>query len=89
MEKSRPFISVIIPTYDRPTQLFKCLCAFAAQDYPRDRFEVVVVGDGNVAQVNDPIGSRRHQLDMTLLSDHVPDLQVRETMVLHTRRART
>ena len=67
MEKLRPFISVIIPTYDRPTQLFKCLCAFAAQDYPRDRFEVVVVDDGSVEQVNDPIGSLRHQLDITLL----------------------
>src|SRR6476620_6638293 len=68
MEKSPPFRSVIIPTYDRPTQLFKCLCTFAAQDYPRDRFEVVVVDDGSVAQVNDPIASLRHQLDITLLT---------------------
>ena len=67
MEKPRPFISVIIPTYDRPAQLSKCLCAFVAQDYPGDRFEVIVVDDGSVAQVNDPIGSLRHQLDITLL----------------------
>ena len=67
MEKPRPFISVIIPTYDRPTHLFKCLCAVAAQDYPRDCFEVLVVDDGTVAPLNDLVSSLRHRLDITLL----------------------
>jgi GT2 family glycosyltransferase len=43
----RPFISVVIPTYNRPTLLATCLDALARVDYPRDRFEVIVVDDGS------------------------------------------
>lgn len=41
-----PFVSVVIPTYRRPAALDRCLASLAAQDYPRDRFEVIVVEDG-------------------------------------------
>lgn len=44
---SEPFISVIVPTYGRPAQLAALLAALARQDYPRARFEVVVVDDGS------------------------------------------
>ena len=40
-------VSVIIPTYNRPARLTACLRALAEQDYPVDRFEVVVVDDGS------------------------------------------
>ena len=43
---SYPYISVIIPTYNRPTMLAGCLRALVAQEYPADRFEVIVVNDG-------------------------------------------
>lgn len=39
-------MTVVVPTYDRPQALARCLGALAAQDYPRDRFEIVVVDDG-------------------------------------------
>lgn len=67
MEKSPPFISVIIPTYERPGQLLQCLRALAAQDYPRHRFEVLVIDDGSVTSMDGPIDSLRHRLDVTLL----------------------
>jgi len=35
--------SLIIPTYNRPERLKKCLQSIANLDYPRDRFEVMVV----------------------------------------------
>jgi len=38
--------SVIIPTYRRPTELEACLRALARQDFPLDRFEVIVSDDG-------------------------------------------
>jgi GT2 family glycosyltransferase len=41
-----PFLSVIIPTRNRPVQLAQCLRSLAAQNYPRDRWEVIVVEDG-------------------------------------------
>jgi GT2 family glycosyltransferase len=42
-----PTVSVVVPTYNRPATLAACLGALAAQDFPRDRFEVVVVDDGS------------------------------------------
>jgi len=67
MDNSRPFISVIIPTYDRAGQLSVCLEALAAQDYPRDRFEVLVVDDGGGCSPEDSVGTIRHQLNVRLL----------------------
>jgi len=67
MEKSPPFISVIVPTYERPAQLVKCLSALAAQDYPRDSFEVIVVDDGSVVSVDGSVDSLRRLLNLTLL----------------------
>ena len=43
MERQYPFFSVIIPTYNRPEQLAACLAALSLQEYPADRFEVIVV----------------------------------------------
>ena len=42
-----PFFSVIVPTYQRPEPLKGCLAALSQLDYPRDRFEVIVVNDGD------------------------------------------
>lgn len=39
--------SVVVPTFNRPLALEELLEALAQQEYPRDRFEVVVVDDGS------------------------------------------
>lgn len=41
--------SIVIPTFNRPTQLTTCLQAIQQLKYPRDRFEVIVVNDGGTA----------------------------------------
>jgi glycosyltransferase involved in cell wall biosynthesis len=43
----RPFVSVIIPVYNDPDGLSKCLKALARQSYPAGRFEVQVVDNGS------------------------------------------
>jgi GT2 family glycosyltransferase len=43
-----PFASIVVPTRNRAALLADCLRALGAQDYPRDRFEIVVVDDGSV-----------------------------------------
>ena len=43
---SAPLLSVVVPTRDRPAALARCLAALAAQRYPTERFEVVIVDDG-------------------------------------------
>jgi glycosyltransferase involved in cell wall biosynthesis len=41
-----PLVSVVIPTHRRPDLLARCLRALMDQEYPSDRFDVVVVEDG-------------------------------------------
>ena len=38
-----PFVSVIIPARDEETFIDKCLESFLGNDYPHDRFEIIVV----------------------------------------------
>jgi GT2 family glycosyltransferase len=52
---SRPLISVIVPTYCRPASLRRCLASIAAQEYPRESFEVVVVDDGGTPAVTEDL----------------------------------
>jgi GT2 family glycosyltransferase len=42
-----PEITVVVPTYRRPSLLAKCLGSLATQDLDPDRFEVVVVDDAS------------------------------------------
>jgi glycosyltransferase involved in cell wall biosynthesis len=44
---TQPFVSVVVPTFNRAALLPGLLDSLVAQDYPHDRFEVVVVDDGS------------------------------------------
>src|ERR1043165_5810022 len=52
-----PSFSIIIPTYSRPAALTACLEAIALLDYPRDRFEVIVVDDGSPTPAEQVVAS--------------------------------
>jgi glycosyltransferase involved in cell wall biosynthesis len=41
-----PRVSVVVPTRGRAQLLKNCLQSLLAQDYPKDRFEIVIVEDG-------------------------------------------
>jgi glycosyltransferase involved in cell wall biosynthesis len=41
-----PEVSVVIPTYRRPALLLTCLRFLEDQTLDKDKFEVIVVGDG-------------------------------------------
>jgi cellulose synthase/poly-beta-1,6-N-acetylglucosamine synthase-like glycosyltransferase len=42
-----PFVSVVIPVYNDPGRLPKCLAALEEQGYPSDRYEVIAVDNGS------------------------------------------
>ena len=42
----QPFVSVVIPTFNAPGHVTACVEAVRRQDYPADRFEVIVVDNG-------------------------------------------
>lgn len=48
MSSEAPFVSIVVPTRNRAALLADCLSSLNNQDYPRDRFEVIVVDDGSV-----------------------------------------
>ena len=56
-----PFISVIIPTYNRRDFLHSAITSLLRQSYPKDRYEVIVIDDGSTdntkALVEEYIGS--------------------------------
>jgi GT2 family glycosyltransferase len=66
-DESSILFSVIIPTYNRPTQLRECLGALASLDYPSQKFEVIVVDDGGDQDLTAVIDDMRGQLDLRLV----------------------
>jgi GT2 family glycosyltransferase len=44
---AEPFVSIIVPTYNRPDSLADCVRSIAQLDYPADRVEVLIVNDGS------------------------------------------
>ncbi len=67
MQKYQPFLSIVIPTYSRPERLAKCLKAISQLDYPRDRFEVIVVDDGSPMSLESVVAPFQEQLTLTLI----------------------
>jgi GT2 family glycosyltransferase len=62
-----PFFSIVIPTYNRPQRLKACLDALSALDYPRDRFEVVIVDDGSPTPMDTVVAPYESKLAITLI----------------------
>lgn len=63
----QPLISIIVPTFNRPAKLRACLDALASLDYPRERFEVVVVDDGSLTPLDSVVAHFRERLAVTLI----------------------
>ncbi|MEO1295064.1 MAG: glycosyltransferase [Cyanobacteria bacterium J06636_16] len=66
MEQTLSF-SIVIPTYNRPERLKQCLQSLIRLDYPRDRFEVVIVDDGSRAPMAPIAESFATQLSLRLI----------------------
>lgn len=64
----QPFISVVIPVWNSPDAIAKCLAAIEAQTYPRDRYEVLVVDNGST---DETAGVARSFPFVTLLSEPI------------------
>ncbi|SEM29596.1 Glycosyltransferase, GT2 family [Syntrophus gentianae] len=54
---SSPFVSIIIPTYNRAQMLPVTLDSFLSQDYPSDRYEIIIM-DNNSRDTTREIASR-------------------------------
>lgn len=48
-----PFVSVIIPVYNRPRDIAACLDSLLNLDYPKDKLEIIVVDDASTDETPD------------------------------------
>lgn len=77
---ARPLFSIVIPTYNRPGPLATCLDAIARLDYPRDRFEVLVVDDGGRASPAAVVDEFRSRIAVALIrQEHGGPAKARNT----------
>ncbi len=68
MNPENPYFSVIIPTYERPAQLSKCLESITRLDYPKNNFEVIVVDDGSKNPPEEIVNSYLDRLNIRLFT---------------------
>ncbi len=66
MNQETLFFSVIIPTFNRPEQLKKCLNSLVKLNYPSNCYEVIVIDDGGSTELNSILGPFFSQLDLKL-----------------------
>ncbi|MEZ2230265.1 glycosyltransferase family 2 protein [Microcoleus sp.] len=60
--------SIIVPTYARPEKLTTCLQSFAKLEYPRDRFQVIVVNDSTEISLVSTVAPFQNNLNLILLT---------------------
>lgn len=86
MKSSRSYFSIIIPTYRRPERLAVCLQSLAGLDYPRERFEVIVVDDGSLAPPKAVVADFHECFDVMLLTQaHAGPATARNTGATQAR----
>lgn len=69
MSGSLPFISVVVPAYNRPDSLKALLEALAEQSYPPYRFEVLVCDDGSDPPLAERVPAKDHPFSISFLRD--------------------
>jgi glycosyltransferase involved in cell wall biosynthesis len=47
MERTLPFVSIIVPVYNGSATVVRCVESLLAQDYPPDRREIIIVDNGS------------------------------------------
>lgn len=67
MSAELPHFSVVVPTYERPAQLAACLRALSRLEYPRERFEVLVVDDASARPPRGVVGGFSDALGVKLV----------------------
>ncbi|HPD25874.1 MAG TPA: glycosyltransferase family 2 protein [Candidatus Marinimicrobia bacterium] len=60
MNNFQPTVSVIVPAYNAAKTLLICLNSLIHQDYPREKYSVIVVNDGS----NDATGTLLRQMNL-------------------------
>lgn len=68
MTNNQFIFSIIVPTYARPEKLTACLQSFTKLEYPRDRFQVIVVNDTTEISLESTVVPFQNGINLTLLT---------------------
>lgn len=66
-ERDAPAYSIVVPAFERPERLAACLASLAALDFPKDRFEVLVVDDGSWTSLRPVVDGLADRLSITFI----------------------
>ena len=58
-QQGKPFVSVLLPVYNGAATIGPALDSLVAQDYPADRYEVIVVNDGSTDDTAKVVAERQ------------------------------
>ena len=69
----KPFVSIVVCTYNGENRIKDCLDALITQDYPQDRYETVVVDDGSTDRTDEivskyPVKIIKHRKNLGISS---------------------
>jgi glycosyltransferase involved in cell wall biosynthesis len=67
MSSGHPKYSIVIPTYNRPEQLRRCLQGIAALETEKERIEVIVVDDGSRVPMDKVVDEIRASMNIRLM----------------------
>jgi glycosyltransferase involved in cell wall biosynthesis len=66
-------MSIVVPTHNRASLLRDCVESLLTQDFPNDRYEVIVVDDGSVDETPEIVAASRAKISSPRLSYLRPD----------------
>jgi succinoglycan biosynthesis protein ExoA len=70
-----PFVSVVLPVFNEERHIEACLQSVLEQDYPRDRYEVIVADGGSTDRTRDIVGAIARRDPRVRLIDNPGRLQ--------------
>jgi GT2 family glycosyltransferase len=86
---STPEVSVVIPSRNRRPDLARCLAALAAQDFPKDKFEVIICDDGSTESLVEAVkDAKRAGLQARYVRQEPKGPAAARNLGIHNARAR-
>jgi glycosyltransferase involved in cell wall biosynthesis len=67
MDNSLYTVSVVVPTYNRADLLKRCIESLIAQNFPKDRFEIVIVDDGSTDNTSDVVKKLQEEISLPVI----------------------
>jgi succinoglycan biosynthesis protein ExoA len=74
-EKFLPFVSIIVPVYNEAAYIKQCLESILRNEYPRDRFEILVIDGGSTDGTHEIIEQMAKQYPQIIILKNYKRIQ--------------